>query len=66
MNSNAVEYRGCYIDIQYFINEDGDWEWIAGIYNNGVCYKIVCSYISEDEVIDKAKKNIDRLLGEIE
>lgn len=63
---NSVKYRGWYIDIQHFIHEDDVWEWIAGIYNNGVCYKIVCSYISEEKALDKAKSYIDELLEEIE
>lgn len=64
MNSNVVEYRGWYIDIYHFINDDGDWEWIAGIYNNGVCCKIVGSFISEGKVINKAKKYVDKILEE--
>lgn len=66
MNSKLLKYRECYIDIYHFINDDGDWEWVAGIYHNGVCCKIVSSHISETKAIDKAKKRIDELLEEID
>lgn len=66
MNSKLLKYRRYYIEVQKFIHEDDVSEWIAGIYNNGVCYKIVCSYISEEKAIDKAKAYIDELLEEIE
>lgn len=65
MNSKLLKYRECYIDIYHFINDDGDREeWVALIYHNGVCCQAVGSFISEDDVIDKAKKYIDELLEE--
>lgn len=66
MGHNYIKYRGAYIDIYHFINDDGDWECVAGIYHNGVCCKIVSSHISETKAMDKAKKHIDESMEGIE
>lgn len=61
-----ISYRECHISTWINMENASCNTHMATVYNNGTCYGEERSYISEEKVIEKAKKFIDKLLEETE